>query len=145
VKGPRRSTSDAMMSRGRWSRGLLALDTRVRRAPAVSKAVHARRILRHRTNSTNAPTLRPRADTRASFDDCWRSRKVDGDSSHARVRFKTAVWEGCVAVGNMLKAISRVERGMVGQKIRGAEAAKDQEGECRVNFMHTKGRAAGSA
>src|SRR5262249_24880541 len=35
--------------------------------------------------------------------------------------------------------------GMVGQKIRGAEAAKDQEGECRVNFMHTKGRAAGSA
>src|SRR5262245_6349985 len=100
-----------MMSRGRWSRGLLALDTRVRRASALSKAVHARRIVRHCTNSTNAPTIRPRLMT------VGRSRKVDGDSRHARVRFETAVGEGCVAIGNMLEAVPRVERGMVGQKI----------------------------
>src|SRR2546428_2430629 len=45
----------------------------------------------------------------------------------------------------MLDAIADVGRDAIGQEVRGAHAAEDQERERRVDFTHAKGGAAGSA
>src|SRR3989442_10516484 len=73
------------------------------------------------------------------------SRKVERDSDHTRVGLEAAVGVGGVAVRDMLDAIAYVGRDAIGQEVRGAHAAEDQERERRVDFTHAKGGAAGSA
>src|SRR2546426_10288717 len=70
---------------------------------------------------------------------------VEGDSGHTRVGLEAAVGAGGVAVRDMLDAIAYVGRDAIGQEVRGAHAAEDQERERRVDFTHAKGGAAGSA
>src|SRR5262245_857519 len=71
------------------------------------------------------------------------SREVKRDAAHHNAGFEAAVGLTRVAVGDVLVAVTRVQRRLVGDEHRRADAAEEQERERRLDLRDLEVRAAG--